>query len=157
MNTHTTPLLEWQAPARPDPVRSERWYVVTGLLCATFIAYGILTRAWALSVSLGMLAGLFFLVRNQKHPLRRIRILETGIEVDGRMRIWAEWENFWILQGDGYYELRMAPKKHASSELIVLTGDIDPYLIRDVLSEFVPQIAHQKERLLDAIIRYCKL
>jgi hypothetical protein len=156
MNTNIT-LLEWQAPARLDHDRSERWYVVAGLLCATLIVYSVLTGAWSLAVTFGMLGGLAYITRNVKHKIHAIKILPTGIDVDGHLTIWSEWKHFWILQGDGYFELHVEPKSSLRPDLVLLTGDTDPFLLRDALGAFIPQIAHKREKIIDAITRYCKI
>ena len=157
MNTNNKLLLEWQAPARPDHERNQRWYLVTGLACAVFVAYGLITGAWSMSITFAMIAGLYFLVRNEKHPLHLIRIHDIGIEFDGIFHSWAEWQHFWILHAENYFELHIAPAKGSRQELIIQTGETDPYRVRDALSHYLPQITHQKERLLDAFIRFCKL
>lgn len=157
MNTNTNLLLEWHAPSRPDYERSHEWYMIAGALSAVMIAYGILTSAWGLSLTFALLPGLYYLVRNQNHRRRRIRLFEMGIEIDGQMTPWGEWKEFWILEGHGYHELHVLPVKHFRSELMIQTGDIDPYLVRDVLNNFLPQVANRRERILDAIIRFCKL
>ena len=156
-NTHTQILIEWQAAAKVNHVRSEKWYVVNGLLCATLVAYGVLSGSWALSITFGMIAGLYFLTRNDEHKAHVIRIFEYGIEFDGTLHSWSEWENFWILRADNYYELHMAPVKPLRPELVVQTGDADPFVVRDIIAQYVPQIGHQKERVVDAFIRFCKL
>ena len=157
METNTKTLLEWQATARPDQERSEKWYVAAGSCCALMIAYGILTGAYSLSIIFAFIPGLYYLLRNQSHKQHEIRILETGIDFDGRLSVWGDLKEFWILEGPGYYELHVAPVKQMKGDIVILTGDKDPYLVRDTVALFLPQIAHRKERLLDAIIRFCKL
>jgi len=157
MQTQNKIILEWHAPSRPDHTHSEKWYVVAGALCATMIAYGILTAAWSLSLIFAFIPALYYMLRNQGHKLHCVRIRDVGIEFDGRLYGWGELKHFWILEGPGYYELHVAPTRQFKSDLVVMTGDTDPYLVRDTLGVFLPQIAHQKERLLDAIIRFCKL
>lgn len=157
MHTNTKTLLEWQAAARPDHERSEKWYVAAGSFCVMMIAYGILSGAWSLSLIFAFVPALYYLLRNQGHMLHTIRMLETGIDYDGKLTAWGEWKEFWILEGPGYYELHIAPMKQMKSDIVMMTSDIDPYLLRDTIGGFLPQIAHRKERLLDAIIRFCKL
>ncbi len=157
METKNTIILEWQAAARPDYERSEKWYVGAGTFCIVMIAYGILSGAWGLSIIFALLPALYYMLRNQGHKKHRIRIREMGIEIDDVIRGWGELKEFWILEGPGYYELHIAPMKKMKSDIVVLTGTVDPFVLRDALSAYLPQIAHQKERLLDAIIRFCKL
>jgi hypothetical protein len=157
MQTNTNTLLEWQAPTRSDRVRSDQWYAIGGALCAVMIAYGILSGSWSLSLIFALVPALYYVLRNKSHSKHTIRLKETGIEYDGRLTPWAEWKEFWILEGTDYYELHIAAVRTTRSELVIQTGEIDPYAIRDALGQYIPQIAHQKERLLDAIIRFCKL
>ncbi|OGJ63312.1 hypothetical protein A3C52_04955 [Candidatus Peribacteria bacterium RIFCSPHIGHO2_02_FULL_51_15] len=157
MNTNTQPLLEWRAPARINHEKSDRWYLVSGIICAIFVVYGILTGAWTMSITFGMIAGLYFYVRNLDHPLHYIRIFEGGIEFDGLYYIWPDFKHFWILDGKTYHELHVEPIKGLRADIVILTDQIDPFELRDVLNQFIPQIAHKRERLLDAIIRFCKL
>ncbi len=157
MNTNTKLLLEWHAASRPDIVRSKNWYVAAGCLCAVIIAYGVLTSAWGLSLTFALLPALYYLIRNQNHRRHHIRIFEIGIQWDGRLTPWAEWKEFWILEGPSYHELHIAPQRSSSADLVIQTAEIDPFLVRDVIGTYLPQIGHQKERLLDALIRFCKL
>ncbi len=157
METKTNILLEWQAASRPDHAHTEKWYVGAGSFCAIMIAYGILSGAWSLSVIFAFIPGLYYMLRNQGHKRHVIRVRQTGIEFDGRVHSWGELKEFWILEGPDYYELHVASIKKNKSDIVVMTGDMDPFVIRDTLGEFLPQIIHQKERLLDAIIRFCKL
>ncbi len=155
-NTHTI-LLEWKAPSKMAYERSEKWYTVAGVLCVTLITYGILSGAWSMSVTVAVLAGLFYLVRNDAHRVHSIRLLESGIQYDDTFTAWSAMEHFWILQGDGYHELHIAFRKHILADLVIQTADIDPYRIVEALTPFLPQIDSQKEKILDAIIRFCKL
>ena len=157
MYTNTQPLLEGKAPAKVEHERSERWYVVASCFTATMIVYGLLSGAWTMSLSFAMLAGLMFLIRNEKPRVHDISISDIGIEFDQKLLPWSEWKHFWILRGPDYHELHIEAKKHLTSDLVIQTGDIDPYQLRDVLSTFIPQIDEQKEKILDAIIRFCKL
>lgn len=158
MHTNTEPiLLEWKAPKKIAHERSETWYIIMAVGCGTMIVYGILTSAWSLSICFGMLAGLFFLIRNEDPQVYSIVLKETGIEYDGRHRIWSDWKQFWILRGEDYHELHIESKRHLVPDLVIQTGDIDPYVIRDALAKYIPQIDTKKEKVLDAIIRFCKL
>ena len=158
MHTNTEPiLLEWKAPAKIAHERSEKWYLVMGLGCALMIVYGILSGAWSLSISFAMLAGLFFLIRNEKPHIHTIAVRETGIELDGRFSVWSDWKYFWILRADDYFELHIESKKYLTPDIVIQTGKIDPYALRDLLGQYILQTDTKKEKILDAIIRFCKL
>lgn len=157
MQTNTNTILEWQASSRPDHDHSEKWYIAAGTFCVLMIAYGILSSAWSLSLIFGFIPALYYMLRNQGHKQHQIAITETGIDFDGVRYGWGEFKEFWILQGPDYFELHIAPQKQIKSDIVIMTGNIDPFIVRDTLGIFLPQVAHRKERLLDAIIRFCKL
>lgn len=157
MNTNTQTLLAWQAPVRTSHQRSEKWYLIGGVMCAMAIVYGVMTGAWSLSLTFGMIAGLYFLTRNESHRDHSIVISEVGVEFDGKFHPWNELKEFWILNAPGYSELHLEPKKHFRPEITIQTGTTDPYILRDVLSLYLPQNPNKKERLLDTFIRFCKL
>ncbi len=151
-----TALLKWRAPARTNHRRSERWYLIAGLIAATGIVYGLIVGAWTMSLVLALVSGLYYLVRNHDYRSHTVRIFADGVEFDERFRRWDELKNFWILQGPTYCELHIAPARFGQ-EIVVQTGQIDPYAIRDTLIAYLPQDGKRGEHLLDAFIRFCKL
>jgi hypothetical protein len=157
MQTNTNVLLEWRAPTRSDHKRSERWYIVMGTLCAVIVVYGIFSGTWSMSLVFAFIPALYWLLRNQAHKQHVIRIMTLGIEYDGVLLPWGDFKEFWILSGPNYNELHIAPVKKIRSEIVIQTGTIDPFVLRDVLAQFLPQIGDRHEKLLDAFIRFCKL
>ncbi len=150
-------LLEWKAPSRLTHERGHRWYVGASIAVLGMIVYGVLTGAWSFSVTIAILAGLFYLVRNEQHPIHSIRLTELGIEFDGVMHAWNEWKDFWILSSPDHCELHVEHKKSLRPDLIIHTGDVNPLTIRDTMLHFLPQNPHKREKILDLIIRICKL
>ncbi len=158
MHTHeqTHDVLTWQAPAHLDHERSDRWYWIAGMLTMIAIVYSIISSAWTTAVVVALTAGLYFLVRNENHPLHTIRILPLGIEYDGKLEAWDNWRSFWILVGKSHAQLHIA-HKGMRPELMILIRDVDPFVLRDALSRYIPQNPEKRERLLDAFIRFCKI
>jgi hypothetical protein len=79
------------------------------------------------------------------------------VEYDDAFFSWSECEEFWILRSPDYYELHITLKNRLKSDLIIQTGEADPYTLRDTLSQYLPQTIKKREKILDAIIRFCKL
>lgn len=157
MNTNTNKILEWEAPSRPDYDRTHRWYLGGAVFCLLMVTYALLAGTWAMAVVFAFIPALYYLLRNQNHRKHKIRISELGISIDGRLRGWGEWSEFWILVGPGYHELHVSSAKRWAAELIMLTEPMDPYAVRDALAEYLTQTMQKKERILDAFIRFCKL
>ncbi len=157
MNTNTQPLLAWQAPTRTKPERSERWYLVGGVCLSTMITYGILTGSWMMSLTFALIGGLYVLTREEEHHDHKISLLDVGIEYDGHFYSYADFGEFWILKAPTYYELHISSVKSWRPDIVLQTADIDPYVIQEILGQYLPQVGHKKEKLLDAFIRFCKL
>ncbi len=157
MNTNTKAYLEWKAPRRPDYKKSKQWYLTGAVACLSMVAYGILLGSWSTALVFAFIPALYFLVRDQSHQTHAIRLMELGVEYDGRLHTWGELQEFWILVGDGYHELHIAPVKRWAPEIIIQTEPMDAYAVRDALIQRIPQVATRREKILDAIIRFCKL
>lgn len=153
----TAPLLQWHAPQRQTHARSEKWYLIGGVITSLFIGYGILTGAWSLSIVFGTIAGLYFLLRSERHRDHTLTIYDTGVEFDGALRKWADCREFWILEGAGYHELHIASARKWTQDIVIQTGDTDPYLLRDLLGQYIPQTVENHEKFVDWLIRSCKL
>ncbi|MBP9773925.1 MAG: hypothetical protein KBD00_04855 [Candidatus Peribacteraceae bacterium] len=149
-------VLEWQAPSQIDHDRSERWYAIAGILAVALIVYGLLTGAWTMSLVIAIAAGLYFLVRNEKHALHSIRILEAGIEYDGKVEVWDAFKNFWILRGITHTQLHVA-RKGLKPDIVIFTDSIDAHAIYEALNPHLPHDPEKREKMIDAIIRYCKI
>lgn len=158
MNTHNQkPLLAWEAPALNDHDRSERWYLVMGLFATLMIVYGLYSGSMLMSISIALCAGLYFLTRNQKHKVHSIAIYEMGVQFDDVLHPWNELKNFWMLSGPGFCELHFSSTKRLQPDLRIQTGTQDPFHVRDVIHQFLEQDPNRREKLLDTIIRICKL
>lgn len=157
MQTNTNAKLAWHAPTRVHHERSQRWYAIAGGLSLIPIIYGLMTGAWSLSLTFALVTGLYYLTKDERPHDHSIAILESGISFDGRLQPWSDLSEFWILQAPGYYELRIAHRKTYKRDLVIQTGSVDPFVVRDILGQYLPQVAHHQERMLDTIIRFCKL
>lgn len=156
-STSTPTLLTWTAPAIADRKRGPTWYLVAGILCAGAVAYGVISGAWSLSVTAGMLAGLTLITKDLRPHSRKVAIDPRGIAIDEAFLPWNELHEFWILMGSGRSELHISRATHWKPDLVLHLGEVDPYSVRDTLGQFLPQNPRAKEKLLDTIIRFCKL
>lgn len=157
MNTNTNTLLSWEAKAKVDHSRGGTWFVVSGIFCGIMVMYGLLSGGYSVAAVFVLMPVVFYLVRHQSHRTHTVGILSAGFEFDGSLTPWDELKEFWILQGSGYFELHIAPKNTRKADIVVQTGQIDPLVVRGTLAPFIPQTAGKQEKILDAIIRFCKL
>jgi hypothetical protein len=126
-------------------------------VAALLVAYAIWTEAWTFAVVVILLAVVYGLIHGKPHPTHTVQISEKALYWDERTIPWDELSGFWMLQGPGYVELHIEFKKTWRNRLIVQTGDTPPIEIATVLSRFIPGYTDRREKLLDYIIRICKL
>ncbi len=127
-----------------------------GIIAVSLIAYGIMMHDWVLSVIFLLTAGVYFLLRNQHPKIYTVRLFENGIEIDGELSTWDNWQSCWILLGTTHAELHMLPAK-SRKQFVVLIDGPDPFVVRDVISQYVNYDAEKKEKIVDAFIRFSKL
>ena len=158
MNTNIpteTPLLEWQAPKHLHHKRTRKWYICAAIFMASCLAYSIYTGAWSFAVVLFLIVILYGFVHEAQPPEKTIRIWARGYLIDENFVQWTACTGYWILKGNGYYELHIEKKN--GYETKIQTGNINPYDIQDILSPLLPELTNRKESVLDTIIRICKL
>ena len=151
------PLLAWSAPDKVTHERGKRWYIAAGTVVALLITYALLTQAWTFAVVLVLLAVMYVLLHNKPHPDHTVRICEKALYWDTKTIPWEELDGYWMLQGPGYVELHIEWKTKGKERLVVQTGTTPPLEIAAALSHFLPGYADRREKLLDYIIRICKL
>ncbi len=150
-------LLQWSAPSHHNHDRSTRWYITGGIIVLLVSAYGILTGAWSLTLVTLLVGGSYYLVRREVTPMREIRIEIDGVQFEDSFTPWNQCGDFWLVQTPLFTDLHITRKGKFKGDIRIQTADIDPTLIRTTVSQFIPLRADQKERLMDVIIRLCKL
>lgn len=151
------PILVWSAPSRPPHARDRKWYAIAGSIAALVLIYALFTQAWTFAVVIVLLAVLYGVLHGKSHPLHSIRITEQALYWDSKTIPWRDLEGFWMLQGQGYVELHVEYRQAGKERLVILTGDMPPADIAAALGRFLPSFADRREKLLDYIIRICKL
>lgn len=159
MQTNTLPsyppLLEWSAHQDPNPVRGKLWYTIATCFVVLCLIFSIWTSAWTFTVLIVLVTGTYWKFHGDIETKKQIRIWGEGFAIDSTYTAWEECQGFWMLKNPAYTELYIAREK--KSVVRIQTGEIDPYHIRDVIASFVQELPDQKEKLLDTIIRICKL
>lgn len=153
----TPPLFDWVAPTHHDHDRTRRWYVIAGSIAALVALIALFWGAWSVSIVTVVLTGLYALSRHEETPKRRMRIEGDGFSYGDVFVPWTDCIDFWIVQTPAFSELHIQRKRGSPREVIIQTGDINLTVLRSSLSQFIPVRADQRERLLDALIRVCKL
>ena len=150
-----SPLLEWKAPQDVHHTRSKTWYACAITFVIGCIAYSIWTQAWTFTTIIGLVAIAYWKTHKDAPLEKRVRLWKQGLAINNTFYAWSECEGYWILKGPQYFEVHFEKKN--GGDIKVQTGEIDGYLLHDVLLALLPELTDRKEKLLDTIIRICKL
>ncbi|MEQ1849434.1 MAG: hypothetical protein ABL890_02490 [Candidatus Peribacteraceae bacterium] len=157
MDTHPHTLLSWTAKAKVDHERGNLWYVIGGGFCGFMIVYSILTAAYTQVIVFLLLPGALMIIRRASHKEHTAAITDAGFMLDGALTPWNDLDEFWILRGSDYFELHISQKNSLKGDILIQTGSEDPMQVRDLLLTYVKPGIGKKERIVDALIRFCKL
>ncbi|MDD4318900.1 MAG: hypothetical protein PHW10_01070 [Candidatus Peribacteraceae bacterium] len=152
-----TPPLSWEAPLTITPERSKRWYVIGSAGVLGGAVLGFLTGNWSFAVTILLVGGAYFLVRNAPPVLHRISIEETGFRLDDAFTSWKDCRDFWLITVAPHTALHIQTKRRFNGEIVIQAGGTDPDAIRTILAQYLPERSNQKEHFTDYLIRIFKL
>ncbi len=163
MPTNTTPitppqiLLEWSAPILPRHNRSPRWYMILGGIVLGTAAYGIITSAWSVTIVTVLIGCMEFLLRGSDPPVKHISLTEHGIVLAGAFTRWEDCSSFWLIHTPQYTRLHISKRDPRARELHIQVENVDLQDVRWTLARFLSEDTQQMEKMIDIIIRICKL
>lgn len=149
------PLVEWRAPQSIHHNRSRLWYFCAFAFIAGCLTYSIISGGWTFTILIIVLTTIYWKTHKDEPADRRMRIWRQGFAMDENFNNWGDCNGYWILGGNGYNELHI--ERRTGGDIKILTGEINPYLLHDLLPNLVPHLQDKRETMLDTIIRICKL
>lgn len=149
--------IEWVAPSHHNHERTPRWYAIFAAVILGIAGYAILAGAWTVALVTTLLGGVYYLVRREPTPLKYIRLEKDGFQFQETFTPWKQCKDFWLVQTPLFTELHIRKQSGVLPEVVIQTGGIDVPQIRAFLSDVLTMRTDQKERLMDALIRLCKL
>lgn len=152
-----TPIMEWQAPRELQYERTKRWYVCIGVFWLLCVLYAIVSFSWLFTILLVVIAAIYAKTHRNPPAMHRMRIWRDGCAIDDKFVSWGDCSGFWILKGTNYYELNIETKNAFAPNIKIQTGSKDPYEIQEMIAQRIPPLTNRREKILDAIIRICKL
>lgn len=149
------PIIEWKAPEHHRPERGKLWYIVATLFVVLCVFYSLHTKAWTFSALILVVTGLYWKLHKEDPRLKHVRIYTRGFGIDDTFTEWVDCHGYWICQHGDYYQLHV--EKKSGARINIQLGHDDPYALHAVLEALAPELTDRRERLLDTIIRICKL
>lgn len=149
------PLVAWNAPAQMHVERTRLWYIIAGSFVVASLLYSVFSGGWTFSMLIIALTGVYWKMHTVQAPVHSIELWKEGFAFDGNFTTWDQCNGYWILGFGDVHQLHI--EKRNGIDVHMLTGGIDPYLLHELLPQMLPHLSDRQERVLDTIIRICKL
>jgi hypothetical protein len=145
--------LSWTAPEFIYQEKGQSWFIVFGLIAATFLLLAIFMKNYFFAFII-LIASFLIYIQAQKHPRKiKIEIFDDKIVIDKNLEfLYKDIVSFWIFEEPDLRILSLETKKFFQPKISLLLGGQDPSKIREVLKNFIKE-KKQEEPFIDFIAR----
>ncbi len=156
-NTQNDVLLSWSAPERLPVDRGAVWYAVMGGLVIGSGIWSILSAAWTLTIVIILGSAMYYQVIRNRIEIKTISISKLGLQIGEKFSAWDHCTGFWIYRHGEHVVMHVEKDRGWEREIVVVIDGLDYQNVAEVMSNFLPYRSAQREKVIDYIIRVCKL
>ncbi len=149
-----TVFFEWMTPAYRQAPKSKGWYALMGLILLVFIAYDLYTGGWIVSITMLILAAVYYLSEMKPAPTVKVSISDHEVRFGALHFQYGQLKSFWILDEEDAHVLHFKSYKGVPRQIaIFIPDDINLGQLREVLLLQLPEEEGKKEAFSDQLIR----
>jgi len=147
----------WKFIEFPNYERSQRWYLVYGIVIALILFLSIFTRNFLFALIVVMAAMIIALFHRTKGEVEFL-ITEDGIMVNDRFYDYKDLKNFFIIyEPPQIKSLYFEPKSLLNPRIPINLEDQDPVQIREILKQYLQEdLNREYEPITDQLSRFLK-
>jgi len=120
--------------------------------------WSIVTAAWTLAIVIILGSALYVqALRTRTGNVRNVLLRTAGIEIDGVLTPWEHCSGFWMYRYGQDVVVHIEKIRGWEREITLPIEAARYQDIAQVIGAFLPYRAERREKLLDYIIRICKL
>lgn len=158
-NNNASPIKQWSVREYKSYSRTQRWYIVTGIIILILLLLAVWSQNIFAAVGL-LLLSVIILVRAYSEPPRlQVSLTEDGIEVGDGFYEFRDLDNFWIVYEPPH--VKMLYVEFASRwkpRLPIPLENEDPVEVREILLRFLSESNEREgEPISEAFGRWLKL
>lgn len=147
-------LLAWEAPSFERKAKDYRWYLAALGLVLAIIAYSAWQQDWFfIGIVIIVSAVAFWYMRTTKPQKMQYAITPLGIISGDHVYPFSEIHSFWIVYRPNVKIMCLAFTKKYLPTLEIGLGNMDPVVLRSVLSKRIPEQSKRGENLVDKLVR----
>ncbi len=150
-------ILGWEALEREHYTKGTGWYIGVIIFMVLGVLYGVYSTSWPMIIVFILLAVVMILYANKPPLTRPIFITEHGIFIREKLIPYENIAFFWITRTPEVNKLGFREKKGWQMEREILLHDIDPEIIREVLSEYIEENTKKMEHVVHRLTRFFRL
>ena len=159
MQSKNRALMAWETPEYIHHDKDKRWYIIAGSVVLFFVLFGIFTGSLSMAIAFLLLAGVYYIMQQQKPKQVHVIISEMGIHFGHRYYPYNLIESFWILYHPPQVTtLNIRLVKGVDRNISIELGEeVNPGDLRDYLLTQIPELEGKEESFTDALVRRLKL
>lgn len=154
---HLTTLLTLEGTRFPVQKRGKAWYAVAGLLLFAFALYGVLAGLWLLLFICGLMAFVEWKLMHVEGTKQRMLVAKEGVVYDGAFIRWEDIEGCWAVRAGHLADIHVVPRQGKGKDLRIQIPLEQAEQTLLTVGQHTTLLEQTRERLIDTIIRICKL
>ena len=151
-------LLSWKFPEYNQYTRSDRWYIVFGVLMTLLLLYSFMTLNFLFSVIIILFAFILFIQTSRKPAPIVIQVREQGIQVGEKWYSYKKLLSFWLAYNPPETKILYIQKDNGLKTIMSIPlMDQDPILLREIMRQYLDEdLENEDETLGDFLGRSMK-
>jgi len=147
-------LLSWEAPSFERKAKDYRWYLAALGVILAIIGYSIWQQDWFfIGIVIIVSAVAFWYLKTTKPQRKQYAITPLGIISGDHVYPFSEIHSFWVVYRPNVKILCLAFTRKYLPTLEVSLGNMDPVVLRSVLSKRIPEQSKRDENIVDKLVR----
>ncbi len=139
--------INWQIEERQTNLNNGQWLWALAIVGFAVVIFGVMLKNYLMIIIVALAAFIIYAKKFKKPETHDFRLDGTGIDINGKLYSYENFESFWIFP-DGEIALR---RKHRLMPLLIIPfhGREEPE-IRKILENHLPE-SEEEESFLDLL------
>lgn len=152
-------LLRWSFSEFHHPHRSQRWWIIAGIITGLMVIYAVATANFLFALII-LIAVVLLINEYRRHPRRlECQITINGISVGKKFWRYNELRNYWIAyHPPEVTNLYILPKNPLDPRVNIPLVNMNPLKVRQLLNKYLEEdLTREDEPTSEALTRLLKL
>ena len=150
-------IFAWTAPEYVRHDKSNRWYLIAGLIAVTSALVALFFGNWSMALAILVFTTVYWYIDTYHPPkMTSIEISEMGVRIGNLFFPYSQIKAFWIIYDHGIRTLNLRALNHWFGDVVIQLDEIDPVEIRNFLVGQIPEWEGKREPVSETLLRILK-